>query len=93
MRHLCYTSCIGEGEMAKVCVCASCGKTLESDFLFCPWCGTSAIDGSLPDERLEAACRRVSALQLRNARDRIARMEDELGELESALSLLLAGSQ
>lgn len=79
--------------MDKVSVCPSCGKTLESGFLFCPWCGISAIDGSMPDERVDAACRRVSALQLRNACDRIARMEDELGELESALSLLLAGSQ
>ncbi|HPX25628.1 MAG TPA: hypothetical protein PLG87_02380 [Treponemataceae bacterium] len=25
--------------MQQVCVCRFCGKTIESQYLYCPWCG------------------------------------------------------
>ena len=42
-------------------------------------------------ELVESVFSQVSAMQTTHARTRISRMENELGELEKELSLLIAG--
>ena len=30
-------------KMTAVCVCGGCGRTIEKDYVFCPWCGRSRV--------------------------------------------------
>lgn len=78
--------------MQKVSICHECGRTIDSEFSFCPWCGAS-MTGEIP---LEAAFDEVFS-KIETKREsrtvsRIAKMEDELGALDKDLSLFLSGT-
>jgi hypothetical protein len=77
--------------MDKVSICHACGRTMESAFNFCPWCGTVAATGDLLPGEVDAVFEHIDKIQTNHTCSRITRMENELGELEKALSLLLAG--
>jgi hypothetical protein len=76
--------------MERISVCHACGRTVDSAFSYCPWCGAGASSGpaTLPD--LDTVFERVEEMQRSDAVSRISRMESELGDLERDLSLLLA---
>ncbi len=77
--------------MEKVSICHACGRTIESEFLFCPWCGSSMeIDEPL-SARFDEVFSEVAAIQTTMTGSRITRIEHELGELEKDLSHFLSG--
>jgi len=78
--------------MEKVTICHSCGRTIDSTFNFCPWCGSVAeTEDFLPDQ-IETIFEQVETMRRRHDNSRITRMENELSELEKELSVLLAGA-
>jgi hypothetical protein len=88
--------------MDKVVICHACGRTMESAFKYCPWCGDRIDRGdqvgrgertefSALTELVESVFSQVESMQTTHACSRISRMENELGELEKELSLLIAG--
>jgi len=78
--------------MEKVSICHGCGRTIESDFAFCPWCG-SAVRTEVPlSAQVDAVCERVEVKRKEYTSSRIQRMENELGELDDELSRILSVS-
>lgn len=67
-------------------ICHNCGRTVDSSFIYCPWCGAVA-------EELACLALQIDSVFQAEGRipdgSRIARMEDTLGELEQELSLLI----
>ncbi len=78
--------------MDKVSICHSCGRTIDSAFPYCPWCGAAAEAVSPLTEQFDEVFGRIEAMQTRHTQTRIGRMETELGEIERELSLMLSGS-
>jgi len=78
--------------MDKVSICHACGRTIDSAWNFCPMCGTVAASGDLLPGALDSVFEQIEATRPERAATRIARMENELGELEKELSLLIAGN-
>lgn len=79
--------------MEKVSICHGCGRTIESAFAYCPWCGCAASTDGMLSHQVDLVCERVELKQKEYTSSRIQRMENELGELENELSLLLSVSQ
>lgn len=76
--------------MDKVSICHACGRTVESAFVFCPWCGTAADSLSLLSAHIDSVVEAVSTLQKAGTASRFSRMENELGEIDEALSAFLS---
>jgi uncharacterized OB-fold protein len=71
-------------------VCRSCGRTVQPDFAFCPWCGESVTSPEMLSSQLDTVFEQVELKQKEYTVSRIQRMENTLGELELALSRILA---
>lgn len=73
--------------MDFVCVCKQCGKTIERDFIYCPWCGKENAE---PSDR--AVFENVfSQLEVKQANDRnlrVKRLENKIAEIEKSLNEL-----
>ena len=41
--------------MTAVCVCGGCGRTIEKDYVFCPWCGRSRVTDEDCEEAIDSA--------------------------------------
>lgn len=78
--------------MDKVSICHSCGRTIDSAFPYCPWCGAAVESASPLARQFDEVFGRLETMQQRHAQSRIVRMESELGEIEKELSLMLSGS-
>lgn len=74
--------------MKSVTVCRGCGRTIESEFIYCPWCGYSrvAADDSLP---LEAVFNKLEQMQNDSRNAHISEMQEQLADLESELDTLV----
>ena len=73
--------------METVCVCSGCARTIDSKFLYCPWCGLSqakdngkAMLDNVFDKLEEKICD--------DRQMRIKRMESKLDKLEQDLDAL-----
>jgi len=77
--------------MDKVSICHSCGRTIDSTFLYCPWCGT-AVEMEPVAARVEEIFSRIESMQYEHTGSRINLIENKLGELENDLSVFLSGS-
>jgi len=74
-------------------ICSRCGKDLQSDFIFCPSCGR-AVDGiSSFDAVLDSSFSRISAGEAALSAERLAKMDEDLRELENELDELALGGQ
>lgn len=69
-------------------VCRGCGRTIESEFIYCPWCGFSKVQAEEPPERLDAMFDKLGRMQDDSRARRINDMERKLDALESELSVL-----
>ncbi len=78
--------------MDKVSICHACGRTVESAFVFCPWCGTASEEDLIFAAQIESVFNQMESRQKEFTCSRLTRIENELGELEDALSLLLSGT-
>lgn len=77
--------------MDKVSICHECGRTMDSSFQYCPWCGASVALEPLA-ERVEEIFSRIETMQYAYTGSRINKIENKLGELENDLSVFLSGS-
>lgn len=71
--------------MNKIHVCKCCGRTINSEFIYCPWCGESRLD---PEDResMDAVFDRLVEIQKQTRYERIAEMKNQLEELDKELS-------
>ncbi|MBQ9909650.1 MAG: zinc-ribbon domain-containing protein [Treponema sp.] len=70
--------------MDFVCICNHCGKTIERNFVYCPWCGKENSEPS--DSRvLENVFSQLEAKQADDRNSRVRRIEIKIAEIEKGL--------
>jgi hypothetical protein len=74
------------------CVCGGCGKVINSNFYYCPWCGYSRLKNDT-QASIELEYKRYKSLKNENQRQAIAKMEQQLDELERELSVLVLSTE
>ncbi|MBQ9205605.1 MAG: hypothetical protein IJ158_02705 [Treponema sp.] len=78
--------------MNFVCVCTNCRKTIEKDFLYCPWCGTQNTEPS-DNAVLETVFSQLEAKQCTDRITRIKKIETKIAEIERGLEELAKRNQ
>ena len=78
--------------MKSVSVCRGCGRTIESEFIYCPWCGLERVP---QEERgtLDAVFRQLEEKQRTDRESRVRRLEQELFQLEKDLDVLVLSAE
>jgi hypothetical protein len=78
--------------MKSVTVCRGCGRTIENDFIYCPWCGYSRV---VCDDTasLDAVFKTLEQLQTDSRSQQISEMEKQLNELEHELDTLVLSAE
>lgn len=77
--------------MKSVIVCRSCGRTIESDFIYCPWCGYSRVTDTT--DSFEEVFARLEKLQDESRDKQLVDMEKQLDELETELNMLVLSTE
>ena len=80
-------------KMTAVCVCGGCGRTIEKDYIFCPWCGRSRVTDEDCEEAIESAFERIEEKQHEKYFERLNKMEETLGNLEKELGALALSAE
>lgn len=78
--------------MKSVCVCRSCGRTIFSEYLYCPWCGLSRLPAD-DTAALEGMFEQLAEKQAEDRDRRLRKMEQELAAIEKDLSVLVPGAE
>ncbi|MCQ2611739.1 MAG: heat shock factor-binding 1 family protein [Treponema sp.] len=79
-----------ENPNKKFCVCGGCGRTIEKQFVYCPWCGGPKMStGPKTEFDMEVIFNRLEELQTDDRNARIAQMGSRLDELEKELDSLV----
>lgn len=73
--------------MDFVCICNHCGKTIERDFVYCPWCGKENTEPS-DNTVLENVFSQLEVKQANDRNSRIKRIESKIAEIERGLDEL-----
>ncbi|MBQ3966745.1 MAG: hypothetical protein II684_07945 [Treponema sp.] len=79
--------------MKSVCVCKECGRTIEREFIYCPWCGMSRIGVADNQEVLDSVFSRLEEKQADDREKRLRRLESQLDELEKDLNVLVLSAE
>ncbi len=74
-------------------ICHACGRTMESVFSYCPWCGQATEQTLSLEHQFEEVFSRVETVRNGNNTVRMERIETALGNLERELSLMLSGTK
>ena len=78
--------------MKPVTVCRGCGRTIDNDFIYCPWCGYSRV-ASDDSASLEAVFNQLEQL-LNDSRNRqISEMEKQLDDLVHELDTIVLSAE
>lgn len=78
--------------MKNICVCGGCGRTIETEFIYCPWCGQSKMQNN-DKAALESVFKSLELKQAEERARRLAELEKELDELEQDLSILALSAE
>ena len=78
--------------MKNICVCGGCGRTIETEFIYCPWCGQSKMQNN-DKAALESVFKSLELKQAEERARRLAELEKELAELEQDLSILALSAE
>ncbi|MBO5137115.1 MAG: hypothetical protein J6B81_01265 [Spirochaetaceae bacterium] len=78
--------------MQSVCVCRGCGRTIETEFLYCPWCGISRLEYNTGED-LSPMLSKLEELQIQDKVKHIKRLDAELAELEKDLETLALSAE
>lgn len=72
-------------------LCVSCGRTIDTEFVHCPWCGVSQINGSLVPVGAPNQKQKMSYGQTQNLHnnDRLALITKSLDDLDRDLSVFV----
>ncbi len=76
--------------MQSVIVCRCCGRTVEKEFLYCPWCGVSLLKKETGTGVIDALFDRLETVSCGSRERRISKLESSLQQLEDDLSLLIS---
>lgn len=69
-------------------VCCKCGRTIQNDFVYCPWCGVSQIAELVPVEISGGHAVHASGSEVQYAEEsRLTRISRTLDELERDFTL------
>lgn len=79
--------------MKAVCVCKECGRTIEKEFIYCPWCGTSRIGVTDNQEVLDSVFTQLEEKQADDRNRRLRKLETQLEELEKDLDVLVLSAE
>ena len=77
--------------MYNISVCKGCGRTLNKDFLYCPWCGYSRV--SHDEESLDVLFNQFEENRKDVRRKQLHEMERQLEDLEQELSVLVLSAE
>ena len=81
--------------MDSVVVCNGCGRTLETSFLYCPWCGLERV-GYGEDEMLDDTFSKLEVVAERGNEKKVQVLKERLDSLQNELEqlvLLSAGTK
>ena len=78
--------------MKNICVCGGCGRTIETEFIYCPWCGQSKMQNN-DKAALESVFKSLELKQAEERIRRLAELEKELDDLEQDLSILALSAE
>ena len=70
--------------MQSVAVCLGCRRTINKEYLYCPWCGLEKT-GDHGLETLDSVFDKLEMLQYQDKMKYIEKLEAELAELEREL--------
>ncbi len=79
--------------MKSVCVCNACGRTIEKNFIYCPWCGISCASSTNTEKILDPVFDRLEEIQNKNRLLRIAQIGTSIEELEKSLDYMVLQSE
>ncbi|MBO4630268.1 MAG: hypothetical protein J5687_09995 [Treponema sp.] len=79
--------------MYNISVCKGCGRTLNKDYLYCPWCGVSRVSDANDKESLEMMLNHYEEDRKDVRRKQLYEMERELEDLEQELSVLVLSAE
>ena len=74
--------------MIPVCICSGCGRTIEKEFIYCPWCGQSKVSVTSENDKMEEIFNKLEELQINNRSERIKKIGSRLETLEKEGLLL-----
>lgn len=77
--------------MKSVVVCRGCGRTIDSDFIYCPWCSHSRITDTT--DSFEDVFARLEKLQDESRDQQLISMEKQLEELETELNMIVLSAE
>ena len=78
--------------MYSISVCQGCGRTIQKDFLYCPWCGFSKVSESKEDS-LDVLFNKFAQLKKDSRRKQLCDMEKKLDDMERELSVLVLSAE
>jgi hypothetical protein len=78
--------------MQSVAVCLGCRRTINKEYLYCPWCGLEKMEGHGLDT-LDSVFDRLEALQYQDRMKYIEKLEAELADLEKELDNLTLSTE
>ncbi|MFC2478113.1 MAG: hypothetical protein ACFNQG_03690 [Treponema socranskii subsp. buccale] len=78
--------------MKPVTVCRGCGRTIDNDFIYCPWCGYSRV-ASDDTASLEAVFNQLEQLQNDSRNRQISEMEKQLDDLVHELDTIVLSAE
>lgn len=76
--------------MHSLAVCTGCGRTIQEDFLYCPWCGYSRVS---QEETLDVLFNRFTEKNKDDRRQKLYEMERELDKMEKELSVIALSAE
>jgi anaerobic ribonucleoside-triphosphate reductase len=72
--------------MSEIRFCVRCGKILEEEYLFCPYCGSEQNATDLLEDILEEPFEKMERIVQKNAIERLQFIEEQLKTLEIELN-------
>ena len=75
--------------MIPVCICSGCGRTIEKEFIYCPWSGQSTVSVTSENDQMEEIFNKLEELQINNRSERIKKIGSRLETLEKELDALV----
>lgn len=78
--------------MNVVCICGGCGRTIDKDFIYCPWCGRERIKLN-GKENFDSVFDRLEEMQEANRNLQIERAQKKLCDLEKELNCLVTNTE
>lgn len=79
--------------MIPVCICGGCGRTIEKEFVYCPWCGVSKISAMSEDDKMEQIFNRLEKIQKESRDEKIEKMNSKLDDLKRELDSMVLCSE